>query len=66
MGCNGNNVSRRKNSSVTTQMKDNVVPFMIGVHCFAHKTNLTMLVLSKLNLVLWVFFTHTPKKFPEF
>jgi hypothetical protein len=52
MGCNGNSVSRRKNSSVTTQMKDNVVPFMIGVHCFAHKTNLTMLVLSKLSLVL--------------
>jgi hypothetical protein len=52
MGCSGNSFSRWKSFSVTTQMKENMVPFMIQVHCFAHKTNLTMLVLSKLSSVV--------------
>jgi hypothetical protein len=60
---------------VTTQMKYNVAPFMIGVHYFVHWTNLVVLVLSKLNLVvllkallqaLYGFFPHSPKKFLEF
>jgi hypothetical protein len=48
----GSSISRRKSFNVTTKMKDNVVPFMIGMHCFAHKTNITMLVLLKLSLVV--------------
>jgi len=72
MGCDGSSVLQGAWASVTTQMKDNVAPFMIGMHCFAHWTNLIVLVLSKFNLVAhfetlfqvsYVFFSHPPKTF---
>ncbi len=75
MGCNGSSVFRGARASVTTQMKENVAPFLMGVHYFVHWTNLAMLVLSKLSLVvqlevflhiLYGFLFHSPKKFPEF
>jgi hypothetical protein len=34
-------------------MKEIVVPFMIEMHYFIHQINLAMLVLLKLNLVVW-------------
>jgi len=50
------------------QMTNNVVPFMIVVHCFAHRTNLVVFILFKLSLVahlealfrpcMGFFFTH--------
>jgi hypothetical protein len=70
MGCDGSSVLQGAWASVTTQMKDNVAPFMLGMHCFAHWTNLVVLVLSKFNLVahletlfqvLYAFFFHPPK-----
>jgi hypothetical protein len=36
MGCNGSNVFQGARISVNKQMKENVAPFFIGVHCFAH------------------------------
>jgi hypothetical protein len=36
---------------VTTKMKENVILFLMGVHCFAYWSNLVVLVLSKLNLI---------------
>ncbi len=36
MGCNGNNVFQGARVSVNKQMKENVAPFFIGVHCFVH------------------------------
>jgi hypothetical protein len=48
MGCDGNSVGG------TIQMKKIVVTFMIKVHCFAHLTNLVVLVLLKLSLVTWL------------
>jgi hypothetical protein len=50
--CDGNNVFQGSQTSVTTQMKEIMVPFVIGVHCFVHRTNLAMLILSKLSLVV--------------
>ncbi len=55
---------------MTTQMKDNVALFMIGMHCFVHRINLTMLVLSKVHLetllqAMYGFFL-SPKKILEF
>jgi len=56
-------------------MKFHTTPFLIGVHCTTHKTNLTIVILSKLPLVsciefmiqsLYSFFAHNPKKFLEF
>jgi hypothetical protein len=35
---------------VFMQIKDNATPFMIGVHCTKHCTNLAMKVLSKMPL----------------
>ncbi len=36
---------------VTFQLKSHVTPFLIGVHCMAHRTNLVVVMLSKLPLV---------------
>jgi len=65
--CDGNNVFQGSKTSVTTQMKELTVPFVIGMHCFVHQTNLTMLILSNLSLVvhleaLYGIFFHTLKK----
>jgi hypothetical protein len=60
---------------VIIQMKETMVPFFMGVHCFVHRTNLDALMLSKLNLVaqlgvllqaMYAFFFHSPKKYLEF
>jgi hypothetical protein len=57
------------------QFKEKVSPFLSGVHCFAHETNLVVVTLSNLDLECWLegilqnmyaFFTHNPKKFIEF
>jgi hypothetical protein len=36
MGCNGSSVFQGAKASITTQMKENLVPFLMGVHYFAH------------------------------
>ncbi len=54
MGCDGNNVFQGARVGGTIQMKKIVVPFMIKVHCFAHLTNLDVLVLLKLSLMTWL------------
>jgi hypothetical protein len=56
---------------VTLQFKENVAPFLSGVHCFVHKTNLAAITLFNLELVhqleaLYAIFLHNPKKFLEF
>ncbi len=48
---------------VTLQFKENVPPFISGVHCFVHKTNLAMITLFNLELVhqleaLYAIFLH--------
>jgi len=50
MGCDGNNVFQGARASVIASMKKNVVPFLMGVHYFAHWTN--FIVLWKLTLVV--------------
>jgi hypothetical protein len=60
---------------VTQQFKEKVAPFITGVHCFAHKTNLIIITLldvmlaHRLELLLqsfYAFFVHSLKKFVEF
>jgi hypothetical protein len=36
---------------VISQMKKNVVAFLMGTHCFVHQTNLVVLVLSNMSLL---------------
>jgi hypothetical protein len=60
---------------VTMQKNENMVLFFVGVHCFAHWTNLGMLVVLELNLMVFLedlvptlngFYPHSPKKYFEF
>ena len=50
-GCDGDSVFQGHRTGVTTQFREKVAPFMVGVHCMAHQTNLAVQVLSKLPLV---------------
>jgi hypothetical protein len=52
MGYDGNSMFQGIKIGVTTQMKENVTPFMMGIHCFVHRINLVVLVLSKMSLVV--------------
>jgi hypothetical protein len=36
ISCGGNNVFQGAKTSVIAHMKENVVPFLVGMHCFAH------------------------------
>jgi len=75
IGIDGYTDFQGSRTSVTTQMKETMVPFFMGVHCFAHRTNLVMFMLSKLSLVaqlealfqaMYAFFFHSPKRYLEF
>ncbi len=75
MGYDSRKVFQGTRIGVITHMKEIVVPFMIGIHYFVHRTNLVVLVLLKLSMVdqlkvllqaMYVFFSHSPKKFLDF
>ncbi len=75
LGCDGDLVFQGIWSKVITQTKEQIAPFLIGVHYVAHRTNLVILVLNKLSLVmhiegmlqsLYAFFSHNSKKVLEF
>jgi hypothetical protein len=55
IGCDKNFVFQIHYIKVTFQLKYHVIPFLIGVHCMAHITNLVV-VLSKLPLVSYIEF----------
>jgi hypothetical protein len=75
IGCDKFSVFQGHQTCVTTQFKNNVAPFITRVHCFAHQTNLAIITLSNVPLVhqlegilqnMYVFFSHSLKKFTEF
>ncbi len=75
IGCNGNNMFQGHMTGVTQQFKKKVVPFVIGVHYFVHKTNLVIITLLDVPFVnqfkfllrsFYAFFTHNLKKFAKF
>ncbi len=75
MGCNGTSVFQGHQTNMTLQFKGKVTPFLNGVHCFAHETNLVLVTLLNINLVCWLegilqnmyeIFTHNPKYLTEF
>ena len=74
-GADGVFVFQGSRSGVTTQLKDHVAPFMFGMHCMAHKTNLAVEPLSDLPIVgkiedlcqaMYGYFSHSPKRHLEF
>jgi hypothetical protein len=75
MGYDDNSIFQGAKMGVTIQMKEIVAPFMIGIHYFVYLKDLAILVLLKFSLVfelevllqaMYVFFSHSPKKFLEF
>jgi hypothetical protein len=50
-GADGVSVFQVSRRDVTTQLQNNVAPFMLGIYCMAHRTNLAVEPLSNLPLV---------------
>ena len=74
-GADGATVFHGVSGGVTVQLQREFAPFLIGVHCGNHKTNLAMLVVSKTAIVsrgeslisaLHVYFSKSCKKSLEF
>jgi hypothetical protein len=71
---NGVNVFQGVKVGVTTQLMMKHVPYVNGVHCMAHHTNLVVQTLGGLSLVTktesllsftYNYFTHSPKRHVE-
>jgi hypothetical protein len=74
-GVNKVNVFQGVRTRVTIQLKDQNVPFMTGIHCMTHCTNLVVQTLLNLAIVrkfedvlknLYSYFSHNPKRTQEF
>jgi len=74
-GADGVSVFQGSRNGVTTQMRQHMAPFMFGMHCMAHRTNLAVEPLSNLPLVakveelcqsMYAYFSHSPKRHLEF
>jgi hypothetical protein len=74
-GADGVSVFQGARAGVTQQLKQKDAPFLIGVHCMAHRTNLAVEPLSNLPMVekletlcqaLYNYFTMSSKKHLEF
>jgi hypothetical protein len=73
-GADGVSVFQGVRTRVTVQLKDSHVPFVMGIHCMSHRTNLAVQTLSQVPLVariedmlqsLYSFFSHSPKRNQE-
>jgi hypothetical protein len=51
IGCDRSSVFQGHQIGVTMQFKNKVSSFIIGVHCFAHQTNLGIITLLNVLLV---------------
>ena len=74
-GADGVSVFQGSRNNVTAQMKEHVAPFMFGIHCMAHRTNLAVQALSNLPVVakiealcqaMFSYFSHSPKRHLQF
>jgi hypothetical protein len=74
-GADGVSTFQGVKSGVTTQLINKHAPFMVGVHCMAHRTNLAVETLSSFEVVkhvedllasLYSYFSSSPKRTLEF
>jgi hypothetical protein len=74
-GADGMSIFQGCRNGVTVQLQEHAAPFMFGVHCMAHCTNLVVQHLSDLPLVakleslcqaLYAYFSHSSKRLLEF
>jgi hypothetical protein len=75
IGCNDNIVFQGHRTRVTQQFKEKVVLFVTRVHCFAQKTNITVITLFDVSLMhrlefllhsLYIFFAQSSNFFAQF
>ncbi|KAG0572981.1 hypothetical protein KC19_VG138700 [Ceratodon purpureus] len=74
-GADGVNTFQGKRSRVVKQLQNRFAPRVMGIHCMAHRTNLAVEALSKLEVVsrieamlasLFRFFSKSPKRHREY
>lgn len=74
-GADGVTLFQGSRNGVTVQMVKHMAPFLFGVHCMAHRTNLAVQPLSNLPVVaklealcqaMYSYFSHSPKRHSEF
>jgi len=74
-GADGASTLQDSRSGVTLQIKEKHAPFLIGVHCVAHRCNLAFKALSDLQIfgdiekllsVTHAYFGKSPKRYSEF
>ena len=74
-GADGVSSLQGSRTGVTLQIKEKQAPFVIGVHCVAHRCNLTFKALSSLDIfgdiekllsVTYGYFCKSPKRYSEF
>ena len=74
-GADGASVFQGSRNGVTVQMKEHVAPFMFGIHCMVHRTNLAVEPLSNLPIVgkieslcqaMFSYFSQSPKHHLQF
>lgn len=75
VGCDGASVLQGCRSGVCMQLELSYAPFMVGIHCMAHRTNLAGRILSDVQLVskiealvhsTYTYFARSPKRWNEF
>jgi hypothetical protein len=54
IGCDSDLIFQSIWFGVITQIKEQIAPFLIVVHCVTHQTNLAILVLNKISLVMHI------------
>jgi hypothetical protein len=68
-GVNGASIFQGCHTTMTFQLKDKFVPYMMGQHCMAHRTNPVVQILSNLPMVarLEVCYSHCtlPSQTPQ-
>jgi hypothetical protein len=74
-GTDGASVFQGSRNGVTKKIQESYGPFLEGIHCMVHRTNLVVTHLNKLHVVseiesllssLHKYFSHSPKKHVEF
>ena len=74
-GANDASVFQSSRNGVTVQMREQVVPFMFGIHCMAHRNNHAVEPLSNLPIVakletlcqaMFSYFSQSPKRHLQF
>ncbi|CAM6083703.1 unnamed protein product [Calypogeia fissa] len=74
-GVDGAFVFQGDQNGIMAQLRQGYAPYLMGIHCFAHRTKLAVKTLSKLSIVekledlcqaMYAYFSKSPKRHLEF